>query len=132
MEELKCGCGGRVETFDTAHPDENSQWHAFCEKCGIDTEDKYNSEAAAISAFKLATRADSQGIQWISVKDWLPEDSYDKLYLALYKRQNRPSHICLVKYREDDFCRQDFLMPLHEEYRITYLAHINLPKETSK
>lgn len=115
-EKLICGCGGKVHIIT----DEN--WvYAQCISCLVKTPSyDRKQEESAIAAFRLATRADvKQGIQWISVKDRLPEK--DTPVLAWLSSGN----VIQVLGKTDFY----YLEENSEEYSITHWAEITLPEE---
>lgn len=71
-DKLICGCGGEIKTENLNTRIANPCWCSQCTKCGVNV-NYHKSKSDAISAFRKATRADKQGIQWISVKDRLPK-----------------------------------------------------------
>lgn len=79
MENLKCPICGSDITYRPENLRFGDIWNFYCSSktCKISNLTFYaNTESEAIAAWKLATRADvKQGIQWISVKDRLPEKS---------------------------------------------------------
>ncbi len=116
--ELKCGCGGKINTafYDG--------WHFCCDICEADMLlSPALSESEAIEAFKKATKADKQGIQWINVKDRLPEK--EGQYLIIWKGVWQKATWNQDYQEWDDSYGDDYLCPATSP---THWAEINLPE----
>lgn len=97
-----------------------SRWRFGCESCQADflfSNSKFKTESDAITAFKKATRADKQGINWVSVKERLPNEN--KKYFVT---NGKDTDTAIFDTDQNIF----YLYSLTK--RITHWAEINLPK----
>jgi hypothetical protein len=127
-EELKCGCGGGLSVL--AYGD----GHEFnCNKCGATIVVMNTSLQDAISAFRLATRADiKSGINWISVKDRLPEKPCWYLFINSTEPYEFKEAGVRILFWGDDQSPAARFDNRKGVKRFTHWAEINLPKEGEK
>jgi hypothetical protein len=126
-EKLICGCGGEIKYAEAV-----SIYWFECKQCGFFlTLRKFNppkiiSLSDALAAFRLATRAYVKlGVQWIPVKDRLPEKKR-----GIYLTYSRPANILTndigltINLWSDDKAKWEW--SFNKGY-ITHWAEINLP-----
>jgi len=132
-EELKCGCGGKAE-IKIYEKDDTILYFVECKNCAI-TSGGWQYKKNAITAFSRATRQRQQGIQWISVKERVPEyiDGLNESgRILIYDRVEGSKSIYVGEYIlgefiwwSGSFCNIDLA---NSQKSITHWAEINLPE----
>jgi len=120
---LKCGCGGQIIITKHNRPNGEAYFTGHCEHilCPLSVclKVKFNTDFEAIAAFKRATRADvKQGIDWISVKNRLP-DKFGNYLVAM-----NANYVTEFLFHDGEFWDNGYSVCC-----ITHWAEINLPEK---
>jgi hypothetical protein len=122
-DDLKCPiCGKEIRR---CHVRGGTKWFFECSDYNCIFKSLYLagrlSESAVIEAFRKATRADKQGIQWVSVKERLPENVRDVLTCT---KENQAT--CNIGFYDNDTKKWELYKGIGSD--VDYWAEINLPK----